>query len=144
MAFENLFVEINFCCTVVARLWIVFLSYRESFSFTLKPRYVGLFLFSPSDDLDSLALKSPSVSGLSPNQIYAVIEYKHTFKLFLQCLETVSEQQIILEEHTANEVADVYAFLVFFLYLAADASVTAVSFEYVACEVFFFFFQKMF
>ncbi|KAK0049216.1 tuberin [Biomphalaria pfeifferi] len=49
----------------------------------------------PSDDLDVLGLKSPTVPGLSASQIYAVIEYEHTFKLFLSCLEKEKDWLIL-------------------------------------------------
>ncbi|CAL1542795.1 unnamed protein product [Lymnaea stagnalis] len=52
----------------------------------------------PSEDLEALWLKSPSVPGLhitSVSQLYAVIEYEHTFKLFLRCLETERDWSVI-------------------------------------------------
>ncbi|XP_059139623.1 tuberin-like isoform X2 [Physella acuta] len=57
-------------------------------------------LCQPSDDVESLCLRSPSIPGLNASQLYAVIEYEHTFKLFLRCLESEKDWsilQIVLE-----------------------------------------------
>ncbi|BFZ02892.1 hypothetical protein BsWGS_05930 [Bradybaena similaris] len=65
--------------------------------------YSPYTLCKPIDDLESLAQKSPSIPGLTLSQIYAVIEYKHTFKMFLQCLETERDWtvlQMVLEKLT--------------------------------------------
>ncbi|XP_035825381.1 tuberin isoform X2 [Aplysia californica] len=62
--------------------------------------YSPYVMCRPSEDMESLLLKSPSVPGLSPSQIYSVIEYEHTFKLFLRCLETERDWTVL---HTVLE-----------------------------------------
>ncbi|CAG5135505.1 unnamed protein product, partial [Candidula unifasciata] len=57
--------------------------------------YSPYTLCKPSDDLESLAQKSPSIPGLTLSQVYAVIEYKHTFKMFLRCLDTERDWTVL-------------------------------------------------
>lgn len=47
------------------------------------------------ENMEALALKSPTIVGLSPGQICAVLEYELTLKLILQCLDTEHDWEVL-------------------------------------------------
>ncbi|GFS23751.1 tuberin-like [Elysia marginata] len=57
--------------------------------------YSPYCLCTHGGNIEAFALKSPTVAGLNPSQICAVLEYELTLKLILQCLDTEHDWTVL-------------------------------------------------